>query len=73
MQRKPETENWIAAQNDDIITMWKLEYIKHKKIISADNTERERGGVCHMINEYSKLAQKECECRSVWVRKTIHW
>ena len=27
----------------------------------------------HIINEYSKLAQKEYKTRHDWVEKVIHW
>ena len=64
----------MAAQNSAIRT----NHIKARIDKTQQNSKcRLCGGrdvtINHMINEYSKLAQKEYEARHEWVGKVIHW
>ena len=64
----------IAAQN--IVT--RINYVKPKIDISQQNTKCRLCGdrdeaINYIINECSKVAQKEYKTRHDWVGKVIHW
>ena len=68
---KRETESLlITAQNNTIRT----NHIKGRIDKMQENSRCNRDEtINHMINEFSKLAQKEYKTRHGWIGKVIHW
>ena len=72
---KRETESLLIAAQDNAI---KTNHIKARIDKTQQNTKCRLCGdrdetINHIINECSKLAQKEYKARHNWVSKVIHW